>query len=173
MTTAKPKRFARTKPLDAAKCVMGPLATELRVQSERVLDWQAKLDRARTDGRRRVVGAELRAAKTAKQRAEVAFFDGTIGFRWKMVRKYQGDDVDTDDLDSVSKVALWKAALSWRSDGGCPFDTWARQAMRWELWRCVSSSRVVKDSGRGDCVSLSDRAEMRALRLAVEMDEKS
>lgn len=157
----QPKKFARSKPFDPARCVMAPLAVELRQQTERVIEWQSKLARAKTAARKQVVGAELRAARLAKWHAERAFFAGTHGFRWKMIRRYQGDDVDDDDLDNVARIACWKAALSWQPERGSPFDTWARRAMRWELSRVILKARIVKGSDKGDCVSLSDDRELR------------
>jgi hypothetical protein len=78
-----------------------------------------------------------------------------------MIRRYQGDDVDDDDLDNVARIACWKAALSWQPDRESPFDTWARRAMRWELSRVILKARIVKGSDKGDCVSLSDDRELR------------
>jgi len=146
------RRFRRTQPLPQ-RCALAPLALSLRAATERSRYIQARLDGA-VGEYRALCQAELRAALRVKAQAEARFFEGTRAFLHKQIRRFEGDDVDSDDLFSEAQQAAWSAALRWRPDGGAPFDTWARYAIRGALQKTLLRSRVVKGSQRGEVVSL-------------------
>jgi len=147
------RRFRRSRPLVRQCCVLAPLALALREATARRDYIEARLDGAAGEYRA-LCEAELRAALRVKAQTEARFFDGTRAFICKQVRRYEGEDIDSDDLLAEARQAVWIAALRWRPNGGAPFDTWARYAIRGALQKAVQRSRTVKGSQRGEVVSL-------------------
>lgn len=86
----------------------------------------------------------LRAAKAiGRQRAETTFIHNMEAFVRRFTRRYQGPDIEAEDLTAEATIACWCAAQTWQPHRSS-FESWARWRMRGALQKLIRNSRMVR-----------------------------